>query len=137
MQSQVSQLRRKVARVEESKRFWRVTVDNPKVDQKYLRTQLSAAQWERVEADIKRVKILKEVSRLKSKITPKFDKVRGYATGELDTNGGGSNDDAEVWPHRSQQRERMAGWRTNSDLPLHTRQTGSKFDAKLISRSIC
>jgi hypothetical protein len=98
IQSPVSELRNKMASVEESKRFLRVMVDKQKVVEKDLRTQLSAAQGERVEANIKRVEVQKDVSWLKSKTKARFDTVRGDATGELDTNDGGSNDDAEVLP---------------------------------------
>ena len=65
LQSQVSQLRKKVSSAEEAERYWRVMGDNQKDAEKDLRSQLSAADRERVEAEIKRRKVEKEVSRLK------------------------------------------------------------------------
>jgi hypothetical protein len=117
LQSQVSQLRKKVASAEEAERYWRVMVDSQKDAEKDMRSQLSAADRERVEEYFKRRKVEKEVSRLKGKIKAMFEADRGDATEELDSSGGGrcdvedsSGDDAEELPHRmSQQRERPSG----------------------------
>jgi hypothetical protein len=93
-------------------------VDIQKDAEKDLRSQLSAADRERVEAEIKRRKVEKEVSRLKGKIMAMLDADREDATEELDGARGGrcdvednDGDDAEELPHRmsQQQRERPSG----------------------------
>jgi hypothetical protein len=89
-------------------------VDSQKDAEKDLRSQLSAANRERVQAEIKRRKVEKEVSRLNGKAKAMFEIGREDATEELDSTGGGRcdvedscGDDAEELPHRrSQQRER-------------------------------
>jgi hypothetical protein len=131
LQLQDGQLRKKICSAEEAERYWRVMVDSQKDGEKDMRSQLSAADRKRVEADIKRRKVEKEVSRLKGKIKAMFEADREDATEELDSTGGGrcdvednSGDDAEELPHRrsQQQRERPASCRTNCDLQLLARQ---------------
>jgi viroplasmin and RNaseH domain-containing protein len=118
LQSQVSQLYKKVSSAEEAKRYWRVMVDSQKDAENDMRSQVSAADRERVEAEIKRRKVIKLVSRLKWNIKAMFEADREDATEELDSTGGGrcdvegsSDDDAEELPHRrsQQQRERPSG----------------------------
>jgi chromosome segregation ATPase len=64
---QVNQLREKVSSAEEAERYWRVMVDSHEDVEKDLRSHLSAADRERVEAEIKRRNVEKEASRLKGK----------------------------------------------------------------------
>jgi hypothetical protein len=92
-------------------------IDNQKDAEEDLRSQLSAADRVRVEAEIKRRKVEKEVSLLKGKIKAMFEADREDATEELDSTGGGrcdvedsNGDDAGELPHRmSQHRERPRG----------------------------
>jgi hypothetical protein len=64
LQSQVSQLRRKVSTsAEEAERYWRAMVESQKDAEKDLRSQLSVADRERVEAKLKRRKDEKEVKK--------------------------------------------------------------------------
>jgi chromosome segregation ATPase len=85
LQSQVSKLRKQVSSGEEAERHWRVLVDSQKDAEKDLRSQLSAADRERVEAEIKRREVEKEVSRLKGKTKAMFEADRGDATEELNS----------------------------------------------------
>jgi hypothetical protein len=93
-------------------------VDSQKDAEKDLRSQLSAVDIQRVEAEIKSRKVeMEAVSRLKGKIKAMLESNREDATEELDSTGGGrcdvedsSGDDADELPHRrSQQRERLSG----------------------------
>jgi hypothetical protein len=90
-------------------------VDSQKDAEKDMRSQLSAADRESVEAEIKRRKVEKEVSRLKGKVKAMFEADREDATEELDSIGGGrcdvedsNGDDAEELPRR-RSRERPSG----------------------------
>jgi hypothetical protein len=53
MQTQVGQLRKKVASMEETERYWRGTIKSQKVTKKDVRWQLSAMDRECVEVDTK------------------------------------------------------------------------------------
>jgi hypothetical protein len=81
LQSQPSQLRKHVAGAEEAERYWRVMVDNQKDVEKDLRSQVSVADRERVEAEIKRRMVEKEMSRLKRKIKAMFEADREERNG--------------------------------------------------------
>jgi hypothetical protein len=105
-------------------------VDIQKHVDKDMRSQQLPADRGRVEAEIKRRRVEKEVARPKGKIKAMFEADREDAREELDITGGGrcdvedsSGDDAEELPYRKsqQQREKPSGLSYNPPTCSYSR----------------